>query len=226
VKKSLLTLSLIASLLAACNPVSERECGRFDHPDYALWQAESRTGQVQFLNSEGASIDMVRQAVVVNMPFLGTDGASNDEDVQCNLTATVRWQASDNSLAITSIYTQEEKLLLPSEDEELLIDHQVEVPAGNVLLGGYRADISNDGSRNNFPSEQVTYLEDGVETEEIGGQAYEDVIRIDALALSVVDDIEQGLAIDHVQQIVIAREFGLIAFTDADGQEFVRVPTP
>ena len=59
-------------------------------------------------------------------------------------------------------------------------------------------------------------------TEEIGGQVYEDVVRINALELTGTE--EEEVSIDEIQQIVLAREFGVVAFTDSEGQEFARVP--
>lgn len=223
-KRHLLSLPVIALALVGCDPVSERDCDVFDHPDLALWQADTTESTVQFMNSEGAVMDFVRQTPLLNEPFLGTDGSSNDEDVNCELTARIRLQASDSALAITSIYLQQEQLLLDSEDEALLIDHVVEAPVGTELVGNYLADISVDRTRTTLDATRVVYLEEDQETEEIGGQSYEDVIRINAVDLTPGIADERGESIDQIKQIVIAREFGIVAFTDANDSEFVRVP--
>ena len=225
-KNTLIALPFIALMLSACDSVSERECGVFDHPEFGLWQPDSSGAQVQFMNEEGTTIDFARQPVELNEPFLGADGASNDEDVLCQLTATVRLQATDNSLAIVSTYIQLEQLLLPAELETLLVNHTVEAPVGTELAGGFGADISINAERSVFDADRVIYLDPDVLAEDIGGQAYQDVIRINAIDLTPGSDSLEGEAIDVVQQIVMALSFGVIAFTDDEGREFVRIPAP
>ena len=237
--KSAAALSIIAIVLAGCDAVSERECGVFDHPDLAVFQANTGADQLQFMSAEGIIRNFSQAPVVLNTPFRGTDGSSNDEDVICELTATIRLQATDNSLAIDVNYLQQERLLLEPTDESLFVDPLVEVPAGNELIGGFLADISVSAERTDVNPGQVIFLEpeesdeeedtedeelaqDEVLTEEIGGQVYEDVIRINALELTGTDEGE--VSIDEIQQIVLAREFGVVAFTDSEGQEFARVP--
>jgi len=183
------------------------------------------------MNSEGTQIDFVRQSVVLNEPFTGADGASNDEDVICELEARSRMQSADNTLAFTSIFIQQEQSLLESADEALLFDLVVESPAGTELTGGFLADISDDRIRSNPEPSRVIYLDEDQETEEIGGQAYEDVIRINSVDRSPgsVDlDPDTGMelikSVDIIDQVVIAREFGIVAFTRANGLEYVRVP--
>ena len=237
--KSAAALSIIAIVLAGCDAVSERECGVFDHPDLAVFQANTGADQLQFMSAEGIIRNFSQAPVVLNTPFRGTDGSSNDEDVICELTATIRLQATDNSLAINVNYLQQERLLLEPTDESLFVDPLVEVPAGNELIGGFLADISVSVERTDVNPGQVIFLEpeesdeeediedeelaqDEVLTEEIGGQVYEDVIRINALELTGTD--EEEVSIDEIQQIVLAREFGVVAFTDSEGQEFARVP--
>lgn len=229
-----LLLFVAAGVLVGCNPVSERECGVFDHPELALWQADTGESNVSFMSSDGTTIDFVRQAVVLNTPFLGSDGSSNDEDVVCELSASVRYQATDSALAITSVYLQDEKLLLDSADEALYSDHLVEEPAGTELAGSYLADISVNLTRVNFDPDRVQYLEEDVTSEEIGGLSYEDVIRIGALDISAVTtvadpDVDTGLnasAVLGIVQVVIARNAGLVAFSDSQDREFVRVAAP
>jgi len=228
VKKYLLGLPLFAIVLTACDPVSERECGVFDHPELTSWQADTSEATVQFMTDDGITLDFIRQTPLLNTPFLGADGASNDEDVVCELTAQIRLQATDNSLAMTSIYEQQENSLLESEDESLFFDILVESPVGRELVGTYLADISIKAERVISDPVRVIYLvpdeESGeVAPEVIGGQSYEDVIRINSVDSSPGVEDERGEAIDIVQQIVIAREFGIVAFTDAADRVFVRV---
>lgn len=210
-------------VLTACDAVSERDCGVFDHPEFALWQPDSLGTQVQFMSDDGTTINFTRQAVVFNEPFLGADGASNDEDVICELTARVSLRADDESLAITSTYVQLEQLLLPSESESLIVRHTLETPVGSVLSGSFVADISVNAGRSLSNNGLVTYLEEDVLTEEIGGFAYEDVIRIDAFDFTPDVDAPEGESIDVIQQIVMAQNFGVVAFTDNEGREFVRI---
>ena len=238
-------MSIIAIVLAGCDAVSERDCGVFDHPELALFQANTGADQLQFMSAEGIIRNFSQAPVVLNTPFRGTDGSSNDEDVICELTATIRLQATDNSLAIDVNYLQQERFLLEPTDESLFVDPLVEVPVGNELIGGFLADISVSAERIDVNPGQVIYLEaeesddedsdddeqstddaqgteDEVLTEEIGGQVYEDVVRINALELTGTE--EEEVSIDEIQQIVLAREFGVVAFTDSEGQEFARVP--
>ena len=224
-KSALIATSLIALTLSACDPMSERECGVFDHPDLTTWQADTGLGQMQYMNSTGIVMNFVRQPVVLNEPFEASDGSSNDEDVICQLTATVTLQATDNSLQLSARYLQQERFLLRSDQESLFIDFDLEAPIGTPLSGTFLADISTDEDiRIEDSSDRVEYLETQQSTEEIGGQSYVDVIRINAVGFDS-DELEPGTqAIEHVQQIVLAREFGVVAFTDADGSEFVRVP--
>ena len=223
-KNTLLILPVIAVIITACDPVSERECGVFNHPEFALWQPDSLGEQLQIMSEDGSIINFARQPVVFNEPFLGADGASNDEDVLCELTATVRLQAVDNSIAIVSTYIQLEQLLVPDDLESLLVNHTVEAPVGTELAGGFGADISVANVRSIFDADRVIYLEPDVLTEELGGQSYVDVIRINAIDLTPGVDSVEAESIDVVQQIVMAQNFGVIAFTDDEGQEFVRIP--
>ncbi|MFK7858412.1 MAG: hypothetical protein AB8B64_06320 [Granulosicoccus sp.] len=223
-KSYLPSLPVIALILAGCDPVSERECDVFDHPDLAQWQADTTEATVRYMSTDGTIMDFNRQAPVLNMPFIGSDGSSNDEDVICELSARIRLLATDNTLALTSIYEQQEQLLLESEDEALLINHLVEAPAGTELVGSFLADISDDRTRFNINPLLVIYLDADVDSEEIGGQSYEDVIRVNTFDPSPGSAVEPGKAIDHIKQIVVAREFGIVAFTDVDDREFVRVP--
>ena len=224
-KPVFIVTSLVALSLTACDAVSERECGVFDHPDLAAWQADTGAGEMLYMNEEGTMLSFSRQAVVLNEPFLGTDGASNDEDVVCQLTATITMQAADSSLQISALYLQQERTLLPVTDESLFIDFDLEAPVGTPLSGTFLADITTDEDiRVVNSSDRVTYLETQESTEVIGGQSYVDVVRINAID-SATDETEIGTqSIDFVQQIVIAREFGVVAFTDAEGMEFVFVP--
>ena len=236
-----------AVILAACNPVSERECGVFDHPEFSQWQSQDLPAQVSFMNDAGATINFTREPVVLNEPFLGTDGASNDEDVVCNLEARVRLLASDNTLAITSIFIQPEALLLDSDQEPLRVDHVIEAPVGATLDGDFPADISIGRPRFNLDATRVTYLEeeetedaseetDAPETsdtqepeemtvlsEEIGGQSYDDVVRIDS-AVPLPEPLQDGTLPIGIRQIVLARDFGVVAFTDNNDSEIVRLP--
>lgn len=235
-KTSLLSLSVLCLALTGCDAVSERDCGVFDHPDLLTWQSDTAAGSVTFMSDDGTMINFVRDAVVTNEPFLGTDGASNDEDVLCELTAQVRMEATDGSMAIVTTYEQLEFLLLPAEDESLVVDHRIEVPVATELAGDFPADISITATRVIFDSERVTYLEDDVTSEEIGGQSYEDVVRIDASeadpeanpAADSEDNLEADnsvdFAINHITQIVMAHEFGIVAFIDANDQLFARIP--
>lgn len=239
-KISLLSLSVLCLALTGCDAVSERDCGVFDHPDLLTWQSDTAAGSVTFMSEDGTMINFVRDAVVTNEPFLGTDGASNDEDVLCELTAQVRMEATDGSLAIVTTYEQLEFLLLPTEEESLLVDHRIEVPVATELAGDFPADISITTTRVIFDSERVTYLEDGVTSEEIGGQSYEDVVRIDASEADPETNLDTNLdtnpetnpetndsvdfAINHITQIVMALEFGVVAFIDANDQLFARIP--
>lgn len=223
-KRHLLSLPVIALMLAGCDPVSERDCNIFDHPDLSQWQSDTTESTVRYMSSAGTIMDFERQLPVLNEPFLGSDGSSNDEDVTCELTASIRLEATDDSLVITSVYVQQEQLLLNSADESLLIDHILEAPAGTELTGNYLADISIGVTRVTVDPTRVIYLEPDQETEEIGGQSYEDVIRINSIDVSPGIDDESGESIDQIMQIVIAREFGVVAFTDAENREFVRVP--
>ncbi len=218
-------MPIIAAVLSACDPVSERDCGIFDHPELALWQGDGAIERALFVSSSGASIDFARQAVVFNEPFLGSDGASNDEDVVCELTATVRLQTADGSLAIDTIFIQRERFLLESSDESLFIEHSVEVPAGTVAPGSFLADISVSATRLNLAPTRIEYLEADVETVEIGGQSYADVVRISSTHSVQSESVEAVTgAISEIREIVIARNFGLVAFTDDLNREFVRVP--
>ena len=231
-KPAFLLLCACCVLLSACDPVSERDCGVFDHPDLAQWQADTTQGVAAYMNSAGQTIRFTREAVVLNEPFLGTDGASNDEDVVCNLQARVRLVAADNSLAITSVYTQPEALLLPSSDEPLVVNHVIEKPVGIELDATFSADISIDQTRLNIDPTRVIYLEEGQLTEEIGGQAYEDVVRINTQTTASNELPAQALPSDagDVAQIVIARQFGIVAFSLVDdlaeNNEFVLLATP
>ncbi len=244
-KYRLLVVPIIAVVLSACDSVSERECGVFDHPELALWQSDNNGAQALFMSEDGTTVNFDVMPVVLNEPFLGSDGSSNDEDVICDLTATVRLQSTDGTVAIDSLYIQRERLLLPSADESLFIDHSTEVPVGTVLPGNFLADISVALPRINFAPSRIVYLEadDTTEetgsedtdtedtdtevllTQEIGGQTYEDVVRVDAANL-ITDqpDTETG-AIRQITQIAVARDFGIVAFTDDLEREFVRVPT-
>lgn len=221
--KSVIAFPVIAVLLAACNPVSERACGVFDHPEFALWQPDSLNTQVQFMSEDGTTTEFTRQPVVLNEPFLGSDGASNDEDVICELSAQVRLLATDNSMAITSTYIQLEKLLLPATNETLLVNHTLEAPVGTELTGSFGADISVNNERIIFDADSVIYLEEDILTEEVGGYSYEDVIRINAIDLTPGFDTLEGESIDVIQQLVMAQNFGVIAYTDDEGREFVRI---
>lgn len=223
-KKTFIALPLVAMILAACDPVSERECGVFSHPELSLWQPDSLGSQVQFMSEDGTTMNFNRQAALLNEPFLGTDGASNDEDVVCELTALVRLQAVDDSLVISSSYIQLEQLLLPGDAETLLVNHTLDAPAGTELTGGFAADISVNVDRTLFDAGRVIYLEEDVLTEEIGGFSYEDVIRINAVDLTPGVDTAEGESVDVIEQIVMAQGFGVIAFTDDEGREFVRIP--
>ncbi|MFK7993356.1 MAG: hypothetical protein AB8B87_04405 [Granulosicoccus sp.] len=223
-KSYLPSLPAIAFILTACDAVSERDCEIFDHPEFSQWQSDATEGTVTFMRSDGTMMNFVRQKPVLNSPFLGTDGSSNDEDVVCGLTARVRLEASDGTLALTSIYTQQEQLLLDSADEALLIDHRVEAPAGTELVGSYLADISIERTRASTDPLRVIYLDAELEFEEIGGQSYEDVVRVNSVDLTPDSVEEPGESINHIAQIVIARQFGIVAFTDAEDREFVRVP--
>ena len=219
--KSTLSLSMIAIILAGCDSVSERDCGVFDHPDLMLWQSDFTESQVQFMSADGSIRDFTMQAVVFNDPFRGTDGSRNDEDVVCELTASFSMRASDDSLAITTNYLQQELLVFDSDDETLLVNFEVEAPVGTELTGDYLADVTVGVTRLIVNPTRVVYLETEQSTEVIGGQSYVDVVRIDALEEVSTD--EQGASIDEIQQIVIAREFGVVAFTDGQGQEFARL---
>ncbi|MFK8080785.1 MAG: hypothetical protein AB8B97_10920 [Granulosicoccus sp.] len=223
-KNYLRSLPLITLVLTGCDPVSERDCGVFDHPDLSQWQADLTESTVTYMSSDGVTLEFTRQAPVLNTPFTGSDGASNDEDVVCQLSASIRLLADDGSLALTSIYLQREQFRLESSDEALLVNHLVEAPAGVELNGDYLADISDDRVRSNPNPLRVIYLESDVETEEIGGQAYADVVRINAIDLDQGSETDPGRSIDHIKQIVIAREFGIVAFTDDEDREFVRIP--
>lgn len=222
-KKTIILFPVLAMVLTACDAVSERDCGVFDHPEFVLWQPDSLGTQVQFMSGDGTTINFTRQAVVFNEPFLGTDGASNDEDVVCELSAQVSLRADDESLTFTSTYLQLEQLLLPSESESLIVRHTLEAPVGTVLSGSFVADISVNAGRSLSNNGLVIYLEDDVLTEEIGGFAYEDVIRINAIDLTPDVEAPEGESIDVIQQIVMAQNFGIVAFTDDEGREFVRI---
>jgi len=218
--KNYLFLIPIACLISACDPVSERECGVFDHPDFNTWQSDSAAGSVQFMSDMGTSIVFEREAVVINEPFLGSDTSSNDEDVICLLTATVRLQSSTDNLAIETTYFQLENSKLDSDEESLRVDHVVESPIDTPLDGGYLADISVSAARANINAGRVEYLESMEDQEEIGGVSYTDVVKITGLDTSPDTDDE---AIDVIQRITMAREFGIVAFTDANDVQFVRV---
>lgn len=210
--------------ISACDPVSERECDVFDHPGLGQWQQDSaNTGNVQFMSDAGVTIDFERETVVINEPFLGSDSASNDSDVTCLLTANVRLRSDNERLAINAIYTQLEQSQLDSDEETLLIDLRLENPLGTELVGGYTADISIDIDRTILNISQVEYLESPEDQEEIGGVSYTDVVRITGADLSPGADDPRGEAINLLTQIIIAREFGVVAFTDTDDVQFVRV---
>ena len=225
-KKFLVTLPVIAVMLSACEQESERECGVFNSPELALFQPDTLGTQAQFISEDGSTINFERQPVVLNEPFEAVDGSANDEDVVCELTASVRLQATDNSIAIISTYIQLEQLLLPVDLEPLLVSNTIEAPVGNLLAGDFPADVSVGIERTIFDADRVIFLEPGVLTEEIGGQSYEDVIRINAIDLTPDVDTPEGESIDVIQQIVIAQQFGVVAFTDDEGREFVLIPTP
>lgn len=246
-KYPLLIVPIIAAVLSACDPESERDCGVFDHPELALWQSEDIETQAQFVSSDGTMANFERQAVVLNEAFLGADGASNDEDVICELTATVRLQSSDATLAIESIFIQRERLPLDSDDEALFIDHSIEVPSGTVLPDSFLADISVARTRINLAPSRIEYVvaeveepvegetetetdtetdPDALEMVVIGGQTYEDVVRIGSTLAPADDDTTQGAGpISSIREVVVARNFGIVAFTDDQNREFVRVPT-
>ena len=111
--------------------------------------------------------------------------------------------------------------MFDSDDETLLVNFEVEAPVGTELTGDYLADVTVGVTRLIVNPTRVVYLETEQSTEVIGGQSYVDVVRIDALEEVSTD--EQGASIDEIQQIVIAREFGVVAFTDGQGQEFARL---
>lgn len=219
-----LSVSALCLVLTACDAVSERNCGVFDHPDLLTWQADTDAGSVTFMSEDGTMIDFMRDAVVRNEPFLGSDGASNDEDVLCELTAEVRLESTDGSLAIVTTYEQLEFLLLPTEDESLLVDHRIEAPVGSELIGDFPADISITTTRIIFNSDRVTYLDEDVTSEVIGGQAYEDVVRIDAAEADPEADPDINFSIDQITQIIMGQEFGVVGFIDDDNQLFARIP--
>lgn len=218
-----LILIPLVGLISACDPVSERDCGVFDHPALAAWQADTAAGSVQFMSEDGSTIDFQREAVVLNEPFLGSDSASNDSDVTCQLRALVRLQSDNSDLVINVIYTQLEKSKLDSDEETLWVDHILEQPIGAELAGSYMADISIDIARVNFNPSLVEYLENPEDQEEIGGVSYTDVVKITGIDLSPGSDDPGGESIDVIKRITIAREFGVVAFTDATDEQFVRV---
>lgn len=256
-KSNALLLPAVALMLSACDPVSERECGIFDHPDLEVWEANLGASSVLFMNEEGTSINFTRSAVELNEPFLGSDGSSNDEDVICLLSASIRYVADDSSLAISSVYLQNERFLLESADEILAVNHVIEAPADTTLEGSYLADISVDSTRTILSSSRILYLETEDDTEVVGGIAYQDVVRVNAPGfLFVGQENDEGetetvvvdtratetdensdqtadngtvseaavvVASDVVRQVVLGRQAGLIAFTDEDGNEFVRI---
>lgn len=267
-KRIVRLLPIVALILSACDNVSERECGVFDHPDLSVWESTLGATTVQFMNEEGISIDFTRSAVTFNEPFLGSDGSSNDEDVICQLNATIRYESNDSSLAISSVYIQNERSLLQSADEILAVDHVIEAPANDTLSGSFLADISVDSdavssedsteedediinTRIIFSAGRVLYLDSQADTEVVGGISYQDVVRVNAPDIlfvvetnddgetetSILDTREPsagadseagsepaiGLASDTVRQVVIGRQAGLVAFTDGEGREFVRI---
>lgn len=269
-KKTVCLLPIVALILTACDNVSERECGVFDHPDLSAWESILGATTVQFMNDEGISIDFTRSAVTFNEPFLGSDGSSNDEDVICQLNATIRYESNANNLAISSVYIQNERSLLESADEILAVDHVVEAPASNILEGSFLADISIDSdavssadsteeeeeddiisTRITFSASRILYLDSQADTEVVGGIAYQDVVRVNAPDILFVEQTNDDgdtetvildtrepstdsdtqpsvepeivLASEAVRQVVIGRQAGLIAFTDGEGREFVRI---
>lgn len=262
-KKIVRLLPILALILSACDNVSERECGVFDHPDLSVWESTLGATTVQFMNDEGTTIDFTRNAVTFNEPFVGSDGSSNDEDVVCQLSATIRYESNDNNLAISSVYVQSERTLLESADEILAADHVIEAPANEILNGSFLADISVDSdvietdddsvfsTRIIFSASRVMYLETEADFEVVGGISYQDVVRVNAPDILFVEETNEegetetvivdsrvpstdsateagsepviGLASDTVRQVVIGRQAGLIAFTDGEGREFVRI---
>ncbi len=267
-KKTVVLLPIVALILSACDNVSERECGVFDHPDLSAWESTLGATNVQFMSEEGITVDFARSAVTFNEPFLGTDGSSNDEDVTCQLNATFRYESSDNGLAISSVYIQSERSLLESADEILAVDHVIEAPANDILDGSFLADISVDSdaissedrdedddevvnTRFILSASRILYLDSQADMEVVGGVSYQDVVRINAPGIFFVEETndegetetvisdtreptpdsetEDGaeaiveLASDTVRQVVVGRLAGLIAFTDGEGREFVRI---
>ena len=140
-KKYSLSIPLVAIIVAGCDPVSQRDCGVFDHPDLIQWQANQSASVVSFMSEDGSMISFQRDVPVLNEPFLGEDESANNEDVVCTLEASVRYTATDSSLTITSVFQQLERLLIESVDENLYIDHIVETPISTELAGNYLADI-------------------------------------------------------------------------------------
>lgn len=253
-------LPFIAVVLTACDDESERDCVAFNHPALNAWQPERGEATLTYTNPEGLSKVFNRQAIVLNEPFLKIDGSSNDEDVLCELTATVRMQATDNTLAITATYTQEEQFQLDEEDEILLLNHRVESLIDNELselVGNYPVDISENRTRININPARIEYLEPEQITQ-FNGQAYDEAVRIygvgrqapepetdtstdgvtepDNTPEANTDEPETGTdastdpdaapaATDVIHQIVVAKGVGILAFTDAQGSQFVLVPS-
>lgn len=213
--KACLLIAPLAVLISVCDHLSERDCGSFDHPDLTLWQADSDAAMVRYMSDDGATIAFNRSAIVLNEPFRGSGTAESSSRVTCGLTATVDMAATDSSLAISTQYRQGERLNIASEDEELVVDYRIEAPVGSRLVGGYYADLSDDRVRDHASNRVV--IED---IKVIGGQSYDDVISIDAVDLGREDQ-----SFNVVRQIVMARTFGVVAFTDDEGKTFVRIPS-
>lgn len=215
-----ISLSLITCLiLSSCDPTSTRMCAVFSHPEFSSWNKDVE-GIVQFGSADGQTVEFTSSRTILNEPYTGSGVSSKSSDVVCNLTATVEYDSDALGISLLQVYTQYETVQQEPENEVLAIVSSLKKPTGERLTGRFVAGLSGENHRSNPPREGIVSYIDSIE---IGGQVYQDVVQIDA-----VDFNKDGLdipdaSINVIKQLVYAKSVGLLSFTAASDISYVRV---